>query len=751
MAKKSKPEKEEKREIIQAEPEIQGITESIKENYMPYAMSVIVSRALPEIDGFKPSHRKLLYTMYRMGLMKGGRAKSADIVGQTMALHPHGDQPIYETMVRMTRGNGALLVPWIDSKGNFGRVYSRDMQYAAYRYTEGRLDQTAEMLFTGIDKDAIDFVDNYSGTLKEPTLLPVMLPTILLNNTQGIAVGMASNICSFNLSELVNATLALIDDPEAEIMDLMPAPDFPTGGRLVYEEEKMRKIYETGRGTFYLRAKHRILPKERLIEVYEIPYSTKVENIIEDITNQVKRGKLKEVTDVRDETDLNGLKIAIEYRASADPEFLVQKLYRLTSMESSFSLNLNVLFDYHPEVLGVKEVIRRWLDWREGCLRRQFSFELGKVENQLHLLKALELVLLDIDKAIKIIRQTELERDVIPNLCQAFHMDERQAEYVAEIKLRHLNREYLIKRIAEISDLEEKAAELKKTIESSKLIRKEIAKELKYCQKKFGQERQTELVHPEKVPTLSDEEMIVDYNVKYFLTEEGYFKKIALTSLRSAGDLKLKEGDQIIGEQESSNKSEILFFTNQARVYKTFGYELEDNKPSDFGTFLAHQLELEAGEEILFFHAPDEEFTGYLLLAFADGRAVKIELKQYMTKTKRKKLVKAFYGGADLVRVFYLEEAEGNGDYWMRNSQDRLILFDSDLIPLMSTRTSQGVRVMAQRKGYKLLDLLPAEALPIEPEEREYYRIRTLPAAGRFIKAESFKDRQISLAALFEE
>lgn len=739
MTKKKTP------KTFEAEAEIQGITESIKDNYMPYAMSVIVSRALPEIDGFKPSHRKLLYTMYRMGLSKGPRAKSADIVGQTMALHPHGDQAIYETMVRMTRGNGALLQPWIDSKGNFGRVYSRDMQYAAYRYTEARLDKSAELLFRGIEKNAVDFVDNYSGTLKEPTLLPVVLPTILLNNTQGIAVGMASNICSFNLSELVDATTALIANPEANILEQMPAPDFPTGGRLVYEADKMAKIYESGRGTFYLRAKHRIIPKDRLIEIYEIPYSTKVENIIEDISGLVRKGKLKEVNDVRDETDLNGLKIAIEYKSNADPEFLVQKLYKMTSMESSFSLNLNVLIDFKPEVLGIREVLLRWLDWRESCLKRQFVFELDKLGRQLHLLKALELILLDIDKAIAIIRHTDVEKDVVPNLCQAFAIDEEQAEYVAEIRLRQLNREYLLKRTSDIERLEEEIKKLKRIVGSSKLLRQEIVRELKECKKLYGLERRTELVEPEEVPTLSAEELINDFNVRYFLTKEGYFKKIALTSLRSAGDLKLKEGDEIVQEIEGTNKSEIIFFTNKAQVYKSFGYEFEDHKPSDFGSYLSEKLELDEDERVLYFVLPEENYEGFLFLAFADGRAVKIELAQYKTKTRRKRLVKAFYGGAELVGLEVLEKAEGNGDYWLYNSQDRLILFDSDLVPMMSTRTARGVRLMLQRKGYKLLSLLPKEALDIKVEEAEYYRIRTLPAAGRFLKADSFNSKQLSL------
>lgn len=735
-------------DLQELDAEIQPITDSLKENYMPYAMSVIVSRALPEIDGFKPSHRKLLYTMYRMGLMKGSRAKSADIVGQTMALHPHGDQAIYETMVRMTRGNGALLYPWIDSKGNFGRVFSRDMQYAAYRYTEAKLDKICELVFEGIDKDAVDFVDNYSGSFQEPVLLPVQVPTILMNNTQGIAVGMASNICSFNLGELTDATLLLIDNPEAtseEILEIMPAPDFPTGGRLVYEPEKMAKIYETGRGSFHLRARHRVIAKKRLIEVFEIPYTTTIEAIIDDITDGVKKGKLKEITDVRDETDLGGLKIAIEYKTSADPDFLIQKLYKMTSLESSFSANFNVLIDYRPQVLGVRGILNAWLDWREATVKRQRTFELNKLKDQLHLLNALEQILLDIDEAIKIIRKTEKEKDVIPRLMEHFKIDERQAEYVAEIRLRQLNREYLLRRITDIADLKERITKLERMVKSSKLLRKEIARELKAAKKKYAEARRTELVDPEIVPTLSKEDLITDYNVKYFLTREGYFKKLALTSLRSAGDLKLKEGDAIIREIEGVNKSEIVFFTNKAQVYKTFGYEIEDHKPSDFGEFLEHMLELEEGEEVLAFHVFDEEeFPGYFMLAFGDGRAVKFPCSEYETKTKRKRLVNAFYGKAPLVAVYHIDEPEGNGDYFMENSQKRLILFDTDMIPLMATRTARGTRIMSQRKGYELVAMYPAEDLEIPDEEREYYRIRTIPAAGRFIKEELIEERQLS-------
>lgn len=725
------------------ETELAPITDTLKDNYMPYAMSVIISRAIPEIDGFKPSHRKLLYTMYRMGLMKGGRAKSADVVGQTMAFNPHGDSAIYETMVRMTRGNGALLNPWIDSKGNFGKVYSRDMQYAAYRYTEAKLDASCECIFTGLEKNAVDFVDNYSGTLQEPVLLPAAIPTVLINANQGIAVGMASNIASFNLSEACAAVCALIDDPEADLLKVMPAPDFSTGASLVYDEEQMRQIYQSGRGSFRLKAKAEIIKKDARIEVTEIPYNTTAEAIIDEITNQAKAGKLKEINDVRDETDLNGLRITIDCKKNADLDFVLQKLYHLTPMENSFSCNFNILIKNKARVLGVREILREWISWRRECLARELQFDCDKLKGKLHLLRALESILLDIDRAIRIIRRTEREEDVVPHLMAAFSIDEKQADYVAEIKLRHLNREYLLKRTEEIAGLEDEIRKLERILSSSARLDAYIKKQVTAYSEKFGRERLTSLVEAEKVETVEAEEMIEDYRLKIFFTREGYLKKLPLTSLRSAGELKLKENDEIIQEFEGSNKSELLFFSSKAQVYKLKAYEISDHKPSEFGDFTPNILEMDEDETIRFVYLCDEEYSGCLLLAFENGKAVKLEVKAYETVNRRKKLVNAFYGGAPLSALFPLKDENDVGDCLMISDQQRMILFEGNMIPLKKTKSSQGIQVMSLRKGFKMTEMRLTS--PEEAEKLAYYRVRSLPAAGRFIKDEWMKDQQLSL------
>ncbi len=724
------------------ETELVTITDTLKDNYMPYAMSVIVSRAIPEIDGFKPSQRKVLYTMYRMGLMRDQRAKSADIVGQTMAFNPHGDQTIYETMVRMTRGNEALLHPWIDSKGNMGKVYSRDMQYAAYRYTEARLDKSCEALFQGLEKNAVDFVDNYSGTLQEPLLLPAALPTILINANQGIAVGMASNIPSFNLREVCDATRALIEDPQADILEIMPAPDFSTGAAIIYDREQMASIYETGRGSFKLKAKCQITKKPLRIEILEIPYTTTIEAIIEEVNKNVKNGKLKEIVDIRDETDLKGLRITLDLKKNSDPELVLKKLYALTPLISSFACNCNLLVDNKPGVMGVREILLEWLSWRRICLSRELAFDQQKLEEKLHLLRALEAVLLDIDRAIRIIRRTEKEDEVVPHLMAAFSIDEVQAEYVAEIKLRHLNREYLLRRTQEITALEDQIRDIEAILHDRKRLDQLISTQLKGYAQTYGKDRKTQLVAAEKLESIKLEPQIEDYNLKLFFTQEGYLKKLPLTSLRSAGDLKVKDEDRIIQELETSNKSEILFFSDQGNVYKLFCYEIDDHKPSQWGEFAPNILELEPGEKILFIHAT-KDFSGFLLLVFEDGRMVKVSVDSYETKNKRKKLVNGIYGGAPLKALFFMAEENGNGDMLAVSSQNRMILLDTDLVPYKKTRSSQGIQAL----GLKDKNVLTEASLisQAKAEDYAYYRVRTLPAFGRFLKDDLLQERQLTL------
>lgn len=724
------------------ETELVPITDTLKDNYMPYAMSVIISRAIPEIDGFKPSQRKLLYTMYRMGLTKDHRAKCADIVGQAMAFNPHGDQTIYETMVRMTRGNEALIHPWIDSKGNMGKVYSRDMQYAAYRYTEAKLDQSWEILFKGLEKDAVDFVDNYSATMKEPVLLPAAIPTVLINANQGIAVGMASNICSFNLAECCLATRALIFDPKADILEIMPAPDFSTGANIIYDPEQMAKIYETGRGSFKLQAKMELFEDSKRIEISEIPYSTSVEAIIEDISKQIKSGKLKEIVDVRDETDLNGLRITLDLKKNADLELACQKLNQMTSLVSSFACNFNILVNNHPQLMGAREILLTWLDWRRVCLSRELTFDKTKLEERLHLLRALESVLLDIDRAIRIIRQTEKEDDVIPHLMAAFKIDQVQAEYVAEIKLRQLNREYLLRRTKDIAEIEDQISDLEAILKSPKRLDKLIADQLSDYANRYGKARKTQLLALEHLEQIKIEPQIEDYNLKLFFTRDQYLKKIPLTSLRSAGDLKLKEDDEIIQEIEISNCSEILFFSDRGNTYKLMTHELDDHKPSQFGDYVPNLLELEKGESIRYIVAT-KDFSGYLLLVFADGRAVKLSLDVYETKNRRKKLLNAFYDKADLMGLFYAEDLQSFGDLAMISSKPaRMILLDSNLVPLKKTRNSQGAQMMKLKDDQRVRQVL---SLNLEQaDELSYYRVRSLPAAGRYLQDDFILDRQLS-------
>jgi DNA gyrase subunit A len=749
--KKNKNQNQMRLEDLEVAPAIihnERITDTLETNYMPYAMSVIVSRAIPEIDGFKPAHRKLLYTMYKMGLLKGPRTKSANIVGQTMKLNPHGDQTIYETMVRLTRGNGALLHPYIDSKGNMGKQYSRDMQYAAPRYTEAKLDAFSEELFRSIDQEVVDFVPNYDGTLEEPTLLPTSFPAVLVNANQGIAVSMASNISPFNLEEVCSATINYIKNPASDPMTVMPAPDFPGGGQLIYNLDDMRAIYETGRGSFKLRAKYRIDKKNSLVEIYEIPYSTTVEAIIDSIVDQVKSGKLKDINDVRDETDLQGLKITLDCKRSTDYELLIQRLFQLTPMESSFSCNFNILINGTPRVMGVKSIIAEWLVFRRTTVRRGKIFELGQKTDRLHLLKALEKILLDIDRAIKIIRETDEERLVIPNLCEAFDIDTDQAEFVAEIKLRNLNREYILKRLKDVKGLEDEIAETKKILENPDLLDQLIIDDLERIIERYGQDRKTELIDEKDIKEVDHTDFIDDFNLKVFLTKHGYLKKLALTSLRSAGDLKTKESDYIIQEIEGTNKNLLFVFTSLAQCYRIPLYDLEDNKPSDWGNYLPNVLDFDKDEEPVFIvlqtigedEKEEDRYQGEILVGFDSGRVSRIDLNSYVTKTRRRKLKNAFFTNEAPVGGVYLpplEEGQEEADVFLLNDQDQLVLFNASLIEQVNNRSNRGQKVQKLKRKSKSVYFGPADKLKLE--DPEYYRIRTLDQNGRYLR-ENDKD-----------
>ncbi|MBR5500936.1 MAG: topoisomerase IV, partial [Clostridia bacterium] len=671
------------------------ITKTLEDNYMPYAMSVIVSRAIPEIDGFKPSHRKLLYTMYKKGLLKGGLTKSANVVGETMKLNPHGDQAIYETMVRMTRGNGALLHPFVESKGNFGKTYSRDMQCAAARYTEVKLAKICEELFSDIDKDAVEFVDNYDGTMKEPTLFPVTFPTILVNSNQGVAVGMATNICSFNLREICDATCAYIDHKDADLTQYIKAPDFSTGGTVIYNSDVMRSIIEEGRGSVKVRGKYRYDKKNNCIEIYEIPYTTTSEAIIDEIIKLVKENKIKDVLDIRDETDRQGLKIAMDVRKNIDPEGLMNKLFKMTSLQDNFACNFNVLIDGRPQVLGVRGLIREWLRFRIECIKRELAFEIKNKSDRLHLLKGLEKILLDIDKAIKIIRETDKEDLVIPNLMWGFGIDEIQANFVAEIKLRNLNKEYILNKTADIQRLIDEIADLKDMLSKENRIRTLIRKQLREVEKKYGQDRLTDLMQEDEVVVVTKDELIDDYNLRVFLTKEGYFKKIPLTALRSSPEQKLKDGDQIAQEIEWHNKADIIFFSDCQTVYKMKLHEMNDSKAGSLGDFLPNLLEMGEDEHIIFMSVTDN-YSGELLLAFENGKVARIPFEAYATKTNRKKLINAYSGVSPIVDIIHLPVT---ADVTISSSNDRLITVNSQVIPLKTTKSTQGVQVLKLKKG----------------------------------------------------
>jgi len=702
------------------------VTDTIEENYMPYAMSVIISRALPEIDGFKPSHRKLLYTMYKMSLLSGSRTKSANIVGQTMRLNPHGDGPIYETMVRLARGNEALLHPYVDSKGNFGKAYSRDMAYAASRYTEAKLEPLCKELFDEIDRDTVDFVPNYDNSTTEPVLLPVKYPSVLVNSNIGIAVSMASNICSFNLAEVCETAISLLKDPAHDIISTLKAPDFSGGGFIVYDEAALREIYETGRGSFKVRAKYNYDSGNNVIEVTEIPPTTTVEAIIDRIVEHVKAGKIKEISDVRDETDLSGLKIAIDLKRGTDYDALMKKLFRLTPLQDTFSCNFNVLIAGTPRVLGVGEILREWSAFREECVKRRIFFELNKKKERLHLLRGLQKILLDIDKAIKLIRETREETEVVPNLMIGFGIDELQAEYVAEIKLRHINREYILKRTEEIENLERDIAELQETLDSKSKIKAIIIAELKDAAKKYGQPRKTLLVFAIEEEAAPEEE-IPDYPVNIFFTKEGYFKKITPLSLRMGGEQKLKEQDNITLHEELTNRAELIFFTDKGQAYKSRASYFEDAKASVMGDFIPSKLDFESDEKPLAL-ITTLDYTESIFMFFENGKCAKVPLSSFETKTKRKKLQNAFNTSSPLVAIFKVSE---DVDFLLNSSAGKSLIFNTALILPKDKRDTQGVQVMRLTKAYLKSAALYAHGMVKKPEE---IVAKTLPMAGKEVK-----------------
>lgn len=709
----------------------QPITETLEKNYMPYAMSVIVSRAIPEIDGFKPSHRKLLYTMYRMKLMTGARTKSANVVGQTMKLNPHGDQAIYETMVRLTRGHDALIHPYVDSKGNFGKSSSRDMRYAASRYTEVKLDDICNELFRDIDKGTVPFTDNYDGKLKEPTLLPTTFPNILVNCNKGIAVGMASNICSFNLQEVCETTAALIDNADADLTATLKAPDFSTGAQLIYNPDTIAKIYETGQGSFKLRAKYRFNKEDNCIEVYEIPYTTTTEQILEKVADLIKQGKVREINDLRDETDLHGLKVTFDLKRGTDPDRLMHKLFRSTPLEDSFACNFNLLIDGKPMVLGVRSILQEWIRFRVGCIRNRVAYDIKDLTDRLHLLKGLEKVILDIDKAIRLIRETTEDRLVVPNLMEGFAIDQIQAEYVADIRLRNINREYLLKRISEVEELERALMNLHDLMGSERKIQQLIKKELSEVVKAHGKPRRTEIISGDELEIPDTETLVEDYNLRLFFTDHNYIKKVSLVSLRASTTHKIKENDYISQEWDATNRSDLLLFSNRYNVYKLKVYDLEDNKTSSLGTYLPNVLDMEDGEEIEYI-VPTLTYEGFMVFVYDNGKVAKVPLSSYQTKTNRKKLIKAYSDAAPLVRMFWLPK-DGDIMVYRFNApdEDRALLFSTELINEKSAKNTLGVQAVRMKKGSQLTRVdLPDEITAADPE---MYRVGVVPMSGTLL------------------
>ena len=745
MAKKKPEEKTVRRSM---DPNVMGlrgavvdqpITVTLDENYMPYAMSVIVSRAIPEIDGFKPAHRKLLYTMYKMGLLTGSRTKSANIVGQTMRLNPHGDAAIYETMVRLSKGNEALLHPFVDSKGNFGKVYSRDMAYAASRYTEAKLAPICAELFRDLDCDAVDFVDNYDNTMKEPSLLPTTFPNVLVSANQGIAVGMASQICGFNLGEVCDTTIAYLKNPAHDIASTLLAPDFPTGGQILCDGDELREIYRTGRGGVRVRSRYRYDKKENLIEVYEIPYSTSIEAILDKVAELVKAGKVKEINDMRDESDLSGLKLAIDLKRGVDPDKLMAKLFRLTPLQDTVSCNFNILIAGQPRVLGVDRILEEWTAWRTECVKRRVYFILQKKQDKLHLLQGLKRILLDIDKAIRTIRETEEEAEVIPNLMIAFGIDQVQAEYVAEIKLRNINKEYILKRVAETESLADEIADLEDTLAKPARIRRIIIDELTEVRKKYAVPRRTEIVYGHELPEEPEEEPVDDYPVHLFLSREGYFKKITPQSLRMSGEQKFKEGDGLRQSFETTNAAELLFFTDRQQVYKTRASEFGETKASALGDYLPAKLGMDEGENVIYL-ALAGDYSGFMLFLFENGKAAKVPLSAYATTSNRRRLTGAYSDKAPLTAMLVLRE---DTELALYTSEPRCLLMHTASLTPKTTRSTQGVAVMTIKPKYRLERAVPAAETGITNPAR--YRTRTLPAAGALLKAEDSDEKQMEL------
>ena len=717
----------------------QAISETLEINYMPYAMSVIVSRAIPEIDGFKPSHRKLLYTMYKMGLLNGGRTKSANIVGQTMRLNPHGDAAIYETMVRLARGNETLLHPFVDSKGNVGKVYSRDMASAASRYTEAKLDGICGEIFKDIDSDTVDMVDNYDATMKEPSLLPTTFPNVLVSANQGIAVGMASNICSFNLKEVCDTAIALMKNPDHDILETLPGPDFSTGGELLFDEAATREIYSTGRGSFKLRAKWRYVKEGNLIEITEIPYTTATEVIMDKVAELIKAGKIREIADMRDETDLGGLKLTIDLKRGVDPDKLMQKLFRMTTLQDSFPCNFNILIAGMPRVMGVGEILDEWTAWRTDCIKRRLFFQIGKKEEKLHLLKGLERILLDIDKAIRVIRETEMDSEVVPNLMIEFGIDEIQANFVAEIKLRNINKEYILKQTKAISQLEQEIADMRATLESSRKLKNVIISELQEVSKKYGQPRKTEILYNVSETAAEDEEESVpDYPVTVFVSKEGYLKKITAQSLRMSGEQKFKEGDSLSFTRETTNRAEFLVFTDKYQCYKSRLSDFDDGKASLLGDYLPQKLGFEPGENLVSLQFCGD-YKGFVLFFFENGKAAKVPLSAYETKTNRKKLTGAYSDKSPLVAAMVLEE---DAQIALYSSDGRAAVFSTAQLLPKTTRNTQGVAVMTLKKRAVLQDARLLEESGIANPSR--YRTKTIPSAGMLLKEEDSADKQQS-------
>ena len=744
MARKKKEEIKEQLPPAPATP--QPITETIEKNYMPYAMSVIISRAIPEIDGFKPAHRKLLFTMYKMGLLKGNRTKSANVVGATMQYNPHGDMSIYETMVRLTKDNEALLHPLVDSKGSFGKQYSSDMAFAASRYTEVKLAEICQELFSGIDKDAVDMIDNYDSTKKEPRLLPTTFPNVLVCPNEGIAVGMASKICSFNLSEVCDGAIQLLRNPSTtvdQLLDIIKAPDFPGGASIIYNREKMREIYETGHGGFKMRAKWQYDKKNNCIEILEIPYCTTIEQIIKavaDIVND-KNGKLKEISDMRDEIGLHGFKLAIDLKKGSDPELVMNKLYKLTPLESQFSCNFNVLIDSSPMVLGVKQILEEWIKFRVGCVRRELTFDLNKKQEKLHLLMGLGKILLDIDKAIRIVRETKLEKDVVPNLMEGFGVDKVQAEYIAEIKLRHLNREYIMNRIKEIEDLQKEIAELEALIASEKATKNYIAGQLREIKKKYHQDRRTELIYDDEIEEFELKEEVEDINYRIVLTREGYFKKITMASLKGSDVQKVKDGDEIVYNADANSQNELIFFTDKANAYKAKVADFDNCKASEFGKFIPVELGFDEGEKVFSMVVVTEYDPNHnMIFIFENGKGVRVPLNSYQTKNNRRKLVGAFSDASPIIAA--IKETEPV-DVMLISNINKAIIVNSELISLKTTRNAQGITLYTLRENQRIVEAITDQASRYANLKK--YKKTKIPATGTALEELDVEAQQISL------